>query len=270
MVRAVRLLPPLGQIIALVVLVIIATGLAAQAQSPDQIRSVQQRLANYGVTAASGQLNEATVAAIKAYQRDWHLEVSGKVDAELVSRLERSHPQTKPQWTTVANQECKVWNARPVAQEIIIWDGTCIDGIATGRGKLKLTWQYRGRRLGIAFDGEYRNGRANGLGTIVYSNGDRFAGRFENGKRHGEGVFAWVGGTYYKGEFLNGLRHGQGKVVFPKGDQYDGRWQSGKPHGQGTFTAADGTREQREWRHGCSMLNGSLRWLFVNREDCNS
>lgn len=255
---------------ALIGLALVVTGTHVAAQSPDQIRSVQQRLGNYGVKVASGRLDTVTRAAIETYQRDWHLEVSGDVDADLVARLERKHPVTQPQWTTVANRECKVWNARPVAQEIIVWDGKCDGGVASGRGKLQLTWQYRGRRLGISFDGEYRHGRANGLGTIVYSNGDRFAGQFENGKRHGEGVFAWVGGTYYKGQFQSGLRHGQGKVVFPKGDRYEGQWHRGKPHGSGTFTSANGTAEQREWRNGCSMLDGSLRWLFVSREDCRS
>ncbi|MEM8974197.1 MAG: peptidoglycan-binding protein [Pseudomonadota bacterium] len=242
----------------------------ASAQTPDEIRALQHRLANYGVKSATGRLDAATRAAIEAYQRDWHLEVSGEIDQDLMDRMARRHPDTKPQWRTVANQACKVWNARPVAQEIITWDGQCVDGVAQGRGKLQLTWQYRGRRLGISFDGEYRNGRANGLGTITYSNGDRFAGHFENGKRHGEGVFAWVGGTYYKGQFENGLRHGLGLVVFPKGDRYEGQWQHGKPHGAGTFTTSDGVAEKREWRNGCSMLNGSLRWLFVRQQDCRS
>ena len=240
------------------------------AQTPDEIRALQHRLGDYGVTSATGRLDAATRSAIEAYQRDWHLEVSGEIEEDLISRLARTHPDTKPQWRAVANQACKVWNERPVAQEIITWDGECVDGIASGRGKLQLSWQYRGRRLGISFDGEYQNGRANGLGTITYSNGDRYAGQFENGRRHGEGVFAWVGGTYYKGQFDNGLRHGGGLVVFPKGDRYEGQWRKGKPHGAGTFTTADGVAEKREWRNGCSMLNGSLRWLFVRQQDCRS
>ncbi|MEM6496476.1 MAG: peptidoglycan-binding protein, partial [Pseudomonadota bacterium] len=204
------------------------------AQTQDEIRALQHRLANYGVKSATGRLDAATRAAIEAYQRDWHLEVTGEINRELMARLARTHSETRPQWRSAANRACKVWNARPVAQEIITWDGKCVDGVASGRGKLQLTWKYRGRRLGISFDGEYRNGRANGLGTITYSNGDRFAGRFENGKRHGDGVFAWVGGTYYKGQFENGLRHGRGLVVFPKGDRYEGQWRKGKPHGTGT------------------------------------
>ena len=48
--------------------------------------------------------------------------------------------------------------------------------------------QYRNRYIGF-----WRNGKRNGLGMFVYSNGDIYLGEWRDGKKCGFGIY--IGGT---------------------------------------------------------------------------
>ena len=76
-----------------------------------------------------------------------------------------------------------------------------------------------GRKVLPARDVTRREGKANGNGACVWSDGSRYEGAFHVGKAHGRGVRVWP----------NGMRH-------------DGEWHKGKPHGQGVRDDADGAR----------------------------
>ena len=47
--------------------------------------------------------------------------------------------QSIPQGTFIAdgNTGCKVWNPNPKSVETIVWSGSCVNGLAQGRGKLQ-------------------------------------------------------------------------------------------------------------------------------------
>ena len=239
-----------------------------QAQSRDDIQQVQKGLIEYGVMRTDGTFDQSTQKAIQLYQRDWGLALTGKITPELISRLSGRHPATRPQWRKAENNDCLIWSNQPAAREIITWAGECIDGRASGKGVLQMSWRKRGRTERINYVGSYLDGRAHGLGHIVYADGDRYAGQFENGHRHGRGIFYWRGGTQYQGQFKNGYRHGHGKLLLANGDRYSGNWRRGKPHGLGTYVPVDEPPEARQWRDGCSELNGRIRWLFTSREAC--
>jgi len=51
-------------------------------------------------------------------------------------------------------------------------------------GKGKMTWPDQS-----SFEGTFKNGKANGNGVELMSNGDKFIGQFQNDLKHGTGIY---------------------------------------------------------------------------------
>ena len=45
---------------------------------------------------------------------------------------------------------------------------------------------------GDKYEGQWKDGQANGLGTCVYANGDIYEGQFKDDKRHGQGTYKFI------------------------------------------------------------------------------
>ncbi|MGI9483516.1 MAG: peptidoglycan-binding domain-containing protein [Hyphomicrobiales bacterium] len=113
----------------------VATGtLPAVAQSAAEVKTVQRHLFGYGLRTFDGTFNAETENVIAAYEKDWGLPVTGKISEELILRLTRQHPDTRPRWQPVAGSDCKLWNEHPNAQEKITWSGGCKNGKVHGKG----------------------------------------------------------------------------------------------------------------------------------------
>ena len=82
-----------------------------------------------------------------------------------------------PDWITVTNQPCKVWNPNPVPNESVTWSGACTDGLASGQGTLR--WEVNGK-LDAEFEGRYLNGKRNGPGVLTTGDGRRIEGTWVN------------------------------------------------------------------------------------------
>jgi hypothetical protein len=82
-----------------------------------------------------------------------------------------------PTWITATNQPCKIWNPEPQPDESVTWSGSCTDGFASGKGVLK--WTENGKP-DMEFDGEYANGKRNGMGVIITPDGNRTGGEWIN------------------------------------------------------------------------------------------
>lgn len=80
---------------------------------------------------------------------------------------------------------------------------------------------------GYVYTGEFRNGKPNGLGKLVYDNGDKYEGSFLNDMLHGQGIYSYANGDCYRGEFMNDLPHGHGVYVLANGNIYSGIWENG-------------------------------------------
>jgi hypothetical protein len=91
--------------------------------------------------------------------------------------LAQTDNSAPPDWITVSNQPCKVWNPRPVPNEAVTWSGECRDGLASGQGVLR--WTVDGR-LDAIFEGTYANGRRNGPGVLTTADGRRIEGQWFN------------------------------------------------------------------------------------------
>lgn len=95
---------------------------------------------------------------------------------------------------------------------------------------------------------------ANGVGTYVWENGDRYEGGWSNSLCHGDGTYYYQSdGSKYSGQWANHNRVGQGTLWFGNGDVYVGEFKRNVPSGMGTYTYADGTVEKGEF----------LQYMFV-------
>ncbi len=96
---------------------------------------------------------------------------------------------------------------------------------------------------------------ADGRVIMVFPNsGDRYDGELKNGKRNGCGTLIFGWGRYYEGQFKNDQFHGQGIWTLENGNRYIGSFRKGKCQGQGIFIFATGRVKQGHWS------NGRLRW----------
>ena len=144
-----------------------------------------------------------------------------------------SPPRAGADWSIAENQPCQVWNYGNRDYEPFTWTGACVEGKASGEGRLV----YRG-------------------GEGVYEGG------MEAGKMHGRGILTWANGFRYEGELRDGKQHGYGTFTEASGERYEGNWRDGKPHGQGTYVQGDGTTFKGEWRDGCFGTQGG-RWASI-------
>ncbi|HEX7894571.1 MAG TPA: hypothetical protein VF447_10295 [Terriglobales bacterium] len=97
----------------------------------------------------------------------------------LFGALAQADEPTPPSWITASNQLCKIWNPEPRRNETVTWSGSCKDGFASGKGILH--WTEDGKP-DAEFVGEYANGKRNGFGTIITSDGQRIEGDWADDK----------------------------------------------------------------------------------------
>ena len=123
------------------------------------------------------------------------------------------------------------------------YEGEVKNGQANGNG----TFYYND---GDRYEGEWTNDKRNGKGTFYCADGKRYEGEWKNGKRNGKGTFYWADGERYEGEWVDGARTGYGIDYYTNGDRYEGEWKNGKRNGKGTYYWADGERYEGEWVDG--------------------
>ena len=65
-----------------------------------------------------------------------------------------------------------------------------------------------------------------GHGFEHFAKGDQYKGEYKNGKFDGKGKYIWTNGSCYEGSFIEGMRHGQGswKSASKEGDIYIGAY----------------------------------------------
>lgn len=153
-----------------------------------------------------------------------------------------------------------------------------------GTGKLV----YRGKK-GV-YEGEWKQGRWNGIGKHSKPNGDVYEGQFIDNLYHGEGMFKYheskrrfegqyvmgervkgtmryADGSVFKGQFYHGRRHGRGSYTFKDGSRYKGDFVKDLMQGIGELRFRDGSKYVGEWKRGkhdgmgnMYSLDGVLCW----------
>ena len=70
-----------------------------------------------------------------------------------------------------------------------------MDGMFSGQGTLT-------DNLGT-YEGEFRDGKHHGQGTLTWTDGSSYIGQWKEGKHHGQGTITFSGGSKWVGEFRN-------------------------------------------------------------------
>ncbi|PLC07458.1 hypothetical protein CY658_10930 [Variovorax sp. RO1] len=103
----------------------------------------------------------------------------------------------------------------------------------SGKGTGDTSWVYYG---------QVKDGKADGSGTRVFSDGEIQRGQFSANRVHGAADMLYApNGNRYVGEVANDNREGQGLQVLRDGGTKSGNWSKNASF-QGTFLRADGTR----------------------------
>jgi hypothetical protein len=151
------------------------------------------------------------------------------------------------QWVQTSPSGCKAFTWRDGTVDIE-WDGGCKEGKLHGIGSLNL---YKDKNLEYSAVGNYLQGKANGQGTFIFTDGKKYVGEWKDGKLNGEGTFTWENGNLYVGEFKDGKKHGQGTFTFADGRVSMGEWAEDKANG-------------RQIQYG---VNGNIKASGIFRDD---
>ena len=94
----------------------------------------------------------------------------------------------------------------------------------------------------IKYEGDFKNNKANGQGTMTWSDGSKYVGQFKDDKANGQGtmIFAVKPETKYVGEFKDDKLHGKGTLTDSEGFKHVGEFKDDKANGKGIVTTSDG------------------------------
>ena len=113
---------------------------------------------------------------------------------------------------------------------------------------------------GNKYEGEFRNGKPNGIGKFYSLSGVTYEGSWKNGKFFDKGTLIWSDGSKYKGYWKNGQRHGNGSFFSTSGNIYEGEWKNDLFDGQGTLIYSGGSRYEGQWKKGLKSGKGTHNW----------
>ena len=190
-------------------------------------------------------------------------------------------------WAVDPRSRCRVFVGEMRPGETISYSGRCSGGLASGEGEVQ---RRAGERVLFQYQGTFANGRLNGPGTRIATNGDRieapfvdgratgrgvlrfrglasdiYEGFFRNDQPNGQGVRSWPDGARYEGDWVNGARSGIGQQVFSDGARYSGGWRGDRPHGRGEMYYANGDIYDGDWVDGRRSGLGTFRWFAPGR-----
>ena len=70
------------------------------------------------------------------------------------------------------------------------------------------------------YEGYFKNGKAEGNGTVYYNNGDIFKGEFKNWVKEGKGIYYYHNGDRIEAQFKNDLPI-KGTYFYKNGEKYE-------------------------------------------------
>jgi hypothetical protein len=181
--------------------------------TPRSVRQARARMRTSGATAL------ALLLALPA------INIASSQTRPAPPAAEEAAAPGHPGWSVDARDGCWVWNSAPKLAETVTWTGSCSpDGRAIGFGVSEWRHEQHGEQRASRYEGEYRDGKASGRGTYVYTNGDRYEGEWRDNKLNGRGTYTYATGGRYVGEWRNDRANGRGVYTSPSGDRYEGEW----------------------------------------------
>lgn len=125
------------------------------------------------------------------------------------------------------------------------------DKLPVCKGTQESTWSDcigESKFSGGEYYGEYKNGKYQGKGIIVFDNGDRFEGYFKGGLKDGRGEYSFQNGDIFEGDFKGGLREGVASYNYKDGRKFVGEYKDDKRFNGRELNA--GGALTREWANG--------------------
>ena len=111
---------------------------------------------------------------------------------------------------------------------------------------------------GETYWGDYRDGKYNGRGTLLYANGEKYVGDFRDNLRTGRGTYTWPDGRRYTGEFRDDKPNGQGRYTLANGEEYTGTFRDNRREGRGVYSWPDLRRYDGEFHDDLPNGQGVL------------
>ena len=131
--------------------------------------------------------------------------------------------------------------------------GDTQNGKKQGKGKLLFS-------DGSYYEGDFKDDLYTGVGTLHLKE-YRYVGEFFNGKKQGKGKIEYfVEKKVYEGEFMDDLPSGFGKEIYENGVIYEGFFVNGKKHNKGKLTLANGGEYIGEFKNDSLEGNGYFKW----------
>ena len=118
-------------------------------------------------------------------------------------------PCEEGNWLLEPGVGCRMWDWHPDKQDKASWSGSCRASLKEGKGVSQ--WTEHGQPID-RFEGTYRNGRREGVGSYAWNATDRFEGSYANDVPNGYGTVT-LAGTTMSGEWRNGCLTMGDKVV---------------------------------------------------------
>lgn len=112
---------------------------------------------------------------------------------------------------------------------------------------------------GDHYEGGFHNGLMSGKGVLVRGNNTRYEGEMADGLPNGQGSLTTAGGMHYEGHFANGYPDGKGRMQWEDGSVYEGDFRQGEPGGQGRLTRVDGSVYVGSMKNGLFDGQGDFR-----------
>ena len=102
----------------------------------------------------------------------------------------------------------------------------------------------------MEYQGEFNEGKMEGIGCLTYKNKKEYRGEFKEGNKNGYGIMKWYTGETYEGEWKNdSLKFGT--YSWANGNLFLGNFNNDYIEGRGTFyNAALGSIETGLWKSG--------------------
>lgn len=162
------------------------------------------------------------------------------------------------------------------------YSGSCFKGLMHGSGRFIYNKEN--------YNGQFTNGKRNGTGEMIFSNGDEYKGNWTNDFIEGDGTMLY--GVFYQGtkrmikgsydgKWVRGKKNGNGTFMWGNGDQYSGNWIDDKRSGTGELSFYKGrelvisevgglnaVKFTGEWFNDSAKGTGDLTYLeSVTTED---
>ena len=138
------------------------------------------------------------------------------------------------------------------------YDGEFKDGLKEGVGTY--VWENGNR-----YEGPFTKDAPNGIGKYDFANGDTYTGEVKAGALTGRGTYVTKSGDTMEGTFVDGSLHGVGIHRFASGDRYEGELARGKPHGKGRYIGQDGHRVEGDFADGQPHGKGTFHFANGDR-----